>query len=460
MQINKLLLIVAFLLSFTVGIYSEEGDGAEGGNGTEIQENVTENGTAEIVEKKEQVVSTEKTAKKKDTQSSSGSGIGTVDNLQKQIDSANQQVDKIKSEAYPINSRSKVTGLKNDAKEKITSAKSQDDIDSAVNGFNDKIAEIPTQKKVDSFTSEINSYFKNKTKADDYTLSQLMEIESLKSKCREEIDSSENTADMEEKIVVTKEAIDKVLTVKEKVDELTKKVSELNTKLILQAKGKNLFEFVKEQIPALVTILLGLVILALFIINARITKRKFADDTVANDKTQKSIGEIQVNLKDIYLSLNDLKSNYRSLKGKISDNENSIDNLVKIIELQKTSARVEKVVHEIIPEDPVEDFNNWACNPTKTLPSRFYYLKGDIKIRNEQTIVDSQTESKWITNRQGSKKYLFPNPHSFDEMTDIRELYVISGALRSKGCNAIKITEPCNIADRGYINSPGKLTVL
>jgi hypothetical protein len=134
--------------------------------------------------------------------------------------------------------------------------------------------------------------------------------------------------------------------------------------------------------------------------------------------------------------------------------------LGKNIEPPKVTIPIEKAAPEVIPEDPVEDFNNWAGNPSRPLPSRFYYLRSDIKIRSEQMIAESQTESKWITNRRGSKKYLFTNPRFLDEATDISEFYKITGSLKARGRNAIKITEPCEIADKGYINYPGKLTLL
>jgi uncharacterized repeat protein (TIGR02543 family) len=76
----------------------------------------------------------------------------------------------------------------------------------------------------------------------------------------------------------------------------------------------------------------------------------------------------------------------------------------------------------------VEDvFNRWAANPSNPLSfETFYYIKGEMNIRSPCEIRESAVETKWITNRQGAKKYLFPNPNLFDQMTDIHNLSLVS----------------------------------
>jgi hypothetical protein len=496
MKTNKLLFVLAILLSFSFSIYAEEGGDTESdSNDGKFPEVPVENtplptkradlpetppATPQPLASDTDPALTPSIPKApatgtKPPVSASGSQLKAASTTQlasikKQKDSARQRIEGTKSSDYPEKSRDKFTGLQKDTITDIENAQSPDDINNAIKGYNDKIAEIPTQKTVDSLKNEINSYFKNETKIDDYTSCQIAEIEKLKSKCREEIDSSETESDMREKIKDAKKAIDKVLTAKEQVDLLTFKVSELENQLTQireSDSNKTPFEFVKEQITALAAILLGLVILALLIVNTRITKRKFADNTASNDKTQKAICEIQGRLENTIALLNDQKTKYYNLEGKISNTETSLirnfnDFKNKNIELQKTSAPVEKIMPEVtLSADLVEYFNNWAYNPRRTLPlSHFYYLKSDIKIRSEQTLVEVQTESKWITNRLGNKKYLFPNPRFFDEATDIKEFYKTTGALKAKNHNAIKVTEPCEIADKGYINYPGKLAIL
>ncbi|MDR2194421.1 MAG: hypothetical protein LBP19_08155 [Treponema sp.] len=109
----------------------------------------------------------------------------------------------------------------------------------------------------------------------------------------------------------------------------------------------------------------------------------------------------------------------------------------------------------------ISAFNAWAANPGTKLPNEFYYLEHDMRVRREQPLTPSAMETKWISNKNGSKKYLFPNPNSFDQMTDIKELYNMDlTKLRSKGQNKIRITEPCEMSGSGFINYPGELTLL
>jgi DNA repair exonuclease SbcCD ATPase subunit len=108
----------------------------------------------------------------------------------------------------------------------------------------------------------------------------------------------------------------------------------------------------------------------------------------------------------------------------------------------------------------ITEFNTWSSNPINQLPANFKYIKGVIKARSEQLLEESVYETNWISNRDGGKIYLFPNPRIFDELTDIREVYKITGTLKSKGQNKIRITKPCEIGDKGYINYPGELQIL
>ncbi|MDR2194422.1 MAG: hypothetical protein LBP19_08160 [Treponema sp.] len=114
--------------------------------------------------------------------------------------------------------------------------------------------------------------------------------------------------------------------------------------------------------------------------------------------------------------------------------------------------------------DPVSAFNIWASNPISRLPDNFYYLEHDMRVRREQSLTPSATETRWISNKDASKtgkKYLFPNPNFFDQMTDISELYIMDlTKLRPRGQNRITITKPCEMSGSGYINYHGELTLL
>ncbi|MDR3357205.1 MAG: hypothetical protein LBO04_08500 [Spirochaetaceae bacterium] len=109
----------------------------------------------------------------------------------------------------------------------------------------------------------------------------------------------------------------------------------------------------------------------------------------------------------------------------------------------------------------LNDFNTWASNPVKALPGSFRYLAGDFKIRSSNPIRECASPSKWIINKDGSTKFLFPNPNTFNEMTNISELYVTkTGVLKPKNQNQIKIIKACEISDNGFIEFPGELQLL
>ena len=112
--------------------------------------------------------------------------------------------------------------------------------------------------------------------------------------------------------------------------------------------------------------------------------------------------------------------------------------------------------------DIVEKFNKWASNhPSSELPREFSYLEGEIKVRTAQYPRETSSKTKWIWNKTGDIKYLFPNPNFFDQMTDISDLYLMDMTrLREKGSNKIRITTPCEVMDSGFINFQGKLELL
>jgi hypothetical protein len=114
------------------------------------------------------------------------------------------------------------------------------------------------------------------------------------------------------------------------------------------------------------------------------------------------------------------------------------------------------------PLNALEAFNLWAASPSRKLDSRFFYVKNDIKIRQAQTLSKSDIETKWISNQGESERYLFPNPNTFNEMTDISEFYKISNSsqLKSKGQNRVKVTKPCRMTNESFIEYPGELTLL
>ena len=132
--------------------------------------------------------------------------------------------------------------------------------------------------------------------------------------------------------------------------------------------------------------------------------------------------------------------------------------------LREQKRQQEEVTHGITRRslDVTEYFNSWAKNPSAPLPHEtFYYIEGGMNIRTKCEIKESTTETKWITNRSGGKKYLFPNPNTFSPMTNINELYEMNQAkLKVRGQNKIKIVKPCEMTEDGFVNLPGKLEIL
>jgi hypothetical protein len=155
-------------------------------------------------------------------------------------------------------------------------------------------------------------------------------------------------------------------------------------------------------------------------------------------------------LKSELTRLNNENSTYRS---RINGLENEIKTL-----------REEKSVASDIASgslDPVSVFNNWAASPASPLPKAFCYIEGDMNIRTPRELKpSSNVDSKWISNYEG-EKFLFPNPNSFNQMTNLSELYKMDQSkLKSKGQNRIKIVRPCKMTNSGFVEFPGELEIL
>jgi len=131
--------------------------------------------------------------------------------------------------------------------------------------------------------------------------------------------------------------------------------------------------------------------------------------------------------------------------------------------------RIQKIIgndsgggNEGKPVDIVSQFNMWASNPNVKLPFAFYYINNEPKRNIAQNFNESSAgaPTKWILNRNGNIKYLFPNPNFMDDVTDISEFYLMDlTRLKPKGLNKIKIVEPCKIED-DIIRFQGKLDLL
>jgi hypothetical protein len=114
---------------------------------------------------------------------------------------------------------------------------------------------------------------------------------------------------------------------------------------------------------------------------------------------------------------------------------------------------------ELVESNPVAAFNQWAQNPHLPLPPYFTYVTNvKPEFRTKQAFTDTSTETEWIRNTAGEKKYLFPNPNKIDNISGpIDKLYKVTGIRKAKGSNSIKVTEACQIIEGNFIEYQGEL---
>ncbi|GMO69863.1 MAG: hypothetical protein Ta2A_18270 [Treponemataceae bacterium] len=173
-------------------------------------------------------------------------------------------------------------------------------------------------------------------------------------------------------------------------------------------------------------------------------------------------------------NINEKSRDIKTLKERIGELTASNAALIKHIKMLESRIKAlesRQVNSSVTPQNNVmsasldtivQGFNVWAANPVLPLPNAFYYLaNNDMRIRTAQSTDGTNAASKWISNKEGSKKYLFPNPNWLDQNTDISELYTIDlSKLTIKGRNKLKIKVPCEMTDIGYINYTGELELL
>ena len=235
---------------------------------------------------------------------------------------------------------------------------------------------------------------------------------------------------------------------------------------------KNLLEKL-EKIPILVVLgisLFTLIIAIIALLSTNGNKKKIKDEI---ERRMSSIDELKNEQKDlaeqIRQSIN--SAPLESFTTRINGLEEQIENLEGKFRQQQieTSTKanipininVSKEEDLSSPERILSCFNDWASNPHTKLPQAFYYIKGDVKIRTNMQLLESDMPTKWIVNRICDKKYLFPNPNTFDDRTDIKQIYDMDlKALKPKGQNRIKIIKPCEMTDKGFIEFKGELQLL
>jgi polyhydroxyalkanoate synthesis regulator phasin len=119
-----------------------------------------------------------------------------------------------------------------------------------------------------------------------------------------------------------------------------------------------------------------------------------------------------------------------------------------------------KVVHAAEVKAVTDAFNQWAANPSSSLPHQFYCLKNYMSMRSECELIEASEPTKWIANKT-APLCLFPNPNFFTPHTDISEFYDMDiTKLKPRGQNRIRVTVPCEMTEKGCVRDTGKLDLL
>jgi len=159
------------------------------------------------------------------------------------------------------------------------------------------------------------------------------------------------------------------------------------------------------------------------------------------------------------------KDNLTSFQTEMQDNKQKIKNMEADISSLKTDLNKDmekRIRKEEVESDPVAVYNNWAKNPTLSLPQYFTYVKiPKLDFRTKQEFSDTNTETDWIRNTVGEKKYLFPNPNKIDSLSgSVDKLYKVVGMRKSLGANSVKITNACQIKEGNFIEYQGELVLM
>jgi hypothetical protein len=235
---------------------------------------------------------------------------------------------------------------------------------------------------------------------------------------------------------------------------------------------KNTFTFIK-RIPliyiitcSLLLVMAALIVLSHLYLRKLIHKetgnrKKDIDETIKNIE-QKFDGKYNgiINKPQYSSNIDDMRDKYNFLERDVSGIKNEISILKNKVETLYSGKKITENVSSG-NLSPAEAFNLWSASPYGPLPEVFYYIEGKMNIRTKRDIKESMKDTLWITNRKGQKKYLFPNPNLFDQMTNIMELYKMDQSkLKGKGQNKLKIITPCEMTKDGFVEFAGELELL
>jgi peptidoglycan hydrolase CwlO-like protein len=140
----------------------------------------------------------------------------------------------------------------------------------------------------------------------------------------------------------------------------------------------------------------------------------------------------------------------------------STNDTVSLLKTDVDKNREKYARKEQVENDPVAIFNQWAQNPHLSFPQYFTYIANvKLEFRTKQDFTDTNTETEWIRNTVGERKYLFPNPNKIDNLSGpIDKLYKVAGMRKAKGKNSVKITSACQIKEGNFIEYQGELLLI
>ncbi|GMO38933.1 MAG: hypothetical protein Ta2B_18430 [Termitinemataceae bacterium] len=413
----------------------------------------------------------------------------------------------------------KINAIKQTGKSEIDKSKEENELDSAFEKAKDAIKEIELNVKKEQLISELQNYYGAGTTTEDFKDDERKkEINDAREAAISAIEKVTSVRDIENTFETEKQKIDAVKTDAEfALSEAEKKLDnarkdkkdkkrygsfweEANQKLndgetsndqgeikecadaindiITKVEtAKKTVEPVEKYLQFLLMLAFGISIMCIIvsmIFTILFTKKsRRLCENLKTELDEKTGGKISAN--DFNSKYEELSREHKELSDQVNKQKTAIDNITaeqlsikSSIEKQKTIIPSNQQVsmnndsarpQGVNSRDTVADFNAWAANPNNRLPDEFYYVAGTPTLKEQQPIAKSDSQTKWISNNSG-KKYLFPNPKLFDQMTDKNELYTIIGMLKGIGENKAQITKPCEIGDNGFIRFQGELKLI
>ncbi|GMO38924.1 MAG: hypothetical protein Ta2B_18420 [Termitinemataceae bacterium] len=380
----------------------------------------------------------------------------------------------------------------------------QDAVQKIINSFRSELTKLSSTNSISSGSNESQNSISVITNNLDKISKRLDDHINASSETVNAISDKRNTAGT----VYDKELKDTITTLTNKLDELieeNKRIDNLTIKLpnvekeILEVKTSitgiieklksidkitvNLYNVEKtsSELKANSSVIDGK-LLALNALNTRMcevtTENKNRDNKILelsniNNQLQNNLANNQRGITALNIKLGELTDKNAKLEAKQADSEYNLNDISARLEKLEADNKKEnnlsaekEIAHKESSEaldDVVAAFNTWSARPTERLAAGFYYVEGDIKIRTTQEILSSNSASKWIANSNGNKKYIFPNPNLFDQLTDISEIFELDSnliKLAPIGENKIKIIKPCEISDNGFIRHRGEVKLI